>query len=380
MNKFFHFEVIHQSSKSRARVGKIHTTHGIIDTPGFVPVATNGSFKALDMKRGAKEGTQLVFCNTYHLLIHPGPQIVREAGGLHSFCNYQNPLITDSGGFQVFSLGNRDPSNIELKGKSKQRYEGSVLKISEEGVHFRSYRSGDALMLTPESSVDVQKDLGADIIIPLDELPANNITDDKLIQSLHRTHRWEKRSLDRHLSNVKNQAMYSVIHGGTSKELRQMSIDFLSQLPFDGHAIGGSLGKDRQEMRELLAFVMPLLPMNKPVHLLGIGDLPSIGFGVEMGIDTFDSSFPTKLGRHGRFLMNTPQGMEDVSQLSNLNIHQAVDPQCQCYSCQNYTRSYLCHLHRANELAFQTLGTIHNIHFMMKKMQDYRDKILNNQI
>ncbi len=239
----FRFEILHVSQKSRARVGRIHTPHGIIDTPGFVAVGTNGTLKALDNHLVNEIGLQLMFCNTYHMMVQPGSHVVKAAGGLHNFIQRTGPIITDSGGFQVFSLAYGSVAD-ELKGKGKRKSDGSVLKITEEGVLFRSYRDGRKLLLTPETSIEAQKDLGADIIIPLDELPPYHIDPKALRDSLDRTHRWEKRSLEAHLRNPQNQAIYAVIHGGVDLALRKESCEFLTSLPFDGYAVGGSLGKN----------------------------------------------------------------------------------------------------------------------------------------
>ena len=292
----FKFELIHQSKKSRARVGKIYTPHGVIETPNFVPVGTNASLKALDSRMIDQLELQLMFCNTYHLMVQPGTSIIKQAGGLHTFMQRKAPIITDSGGFQVFSLA-YGTVHDELKSRGSKKQDGSVLKISEDGVLFRSYRDGTPLLLTPESSVDAQKDLGADIIIPLDELPPYHIDATVLKKSFDRTHRWEQRSLEHHLKNPQNQAMYSVVHGGINPELRKKSIEYLASLPFDGHAIGGSLGKNREEMIRMLQDLMPLLPAEKPNHLLGIGDLLSLDQAITLGIDTFDSSHPTRCAR-----------------------------------------------------------------------------------
>lgn len=265
----FHFEVLHRSKKSRARVGRIHTPHGIIDTPNFVAVGTNGTLKSLDNQMVDSIGLQLMFCNTYHLLLQPGPDVVRRAGGLHRFIHRKMPIITDSGGFQVFSLAYGSVAD-ELKSQGKKKRDGHVLKIDEEGVLFRSYRDGRPIFLTPESSVAAQKAFGADIIIPLDELPPYHIGPERLKSSLDRTHRWEKRSLEEHLKNPQNQAMYAVIHGGVDPMLRKESCEFLTKLPFDGFSIGGSLGKTKPQMVEMLRGLLPQLPEEKPNHLLGI--------------------------------------------------------------------------------------------------------------
>jgi len=374
---YFKFELIHRSKKSRARVGRIHTPHGIIDTPSFVGVGTNGALKSLDSTIVSQIGLQLMFCNTYHLMLQPGTAIVKQAGGLHSFINRNMPIITDSGGFQVFSLAYGTVKD-ELKSRGQKTGNNLVLKTSEEGVLFRSYRDGTKMLLTPETSIAAQKDLGADIIIPFDELPPYHIDPQKLINSLHRTHRWENRSLQAHLQNPQQQAMYSVIHGGINKDLRKESCEFLTKLPFDGHAIGGSMGKNRAEMVEMLQFMMPHLPEDKPNHLLGIGDLASIEPIVQLGVDTFDSSHPTRCARHG--LLFTTKGFVKIGHASNSILFEPIDTTCTCYTCQNFTRAYLHHLFKAAELSAYTLATIHNLHFMVQLMADYRNKILNDEI
>lgn len=374
---YFRFELIHASKKSRARVGRIHTPHGIIDTPSFVGVGTNGALKSLDSEIVSQIGLQLMFCNTYHLMLQPGTEIVKHAGGLHTFINRTMPIITDSGGFQVFSLAYGTVKD-ELKSRGQKKGGNLVLKTSEEGVLFRSYRDGAKILLTPETSIAAQKDLGADIIIPFDELPPYHIDHTALIQSLHRTHRWEKRSLDAHLQNPQNQAIYSVIHGGINKDLRKESCKFLTNLPFDGHAIGGSMGKNREEMIEMLTFMMPYLPQEKPNHLLGIGDLASIEPCVSLGVDTFDSSHPTRCARHG--LLFTNNGFVKIGNAIHSRLLTPIDETCTCYTCTHFTRAYLHHLFKAHELSAYTLATIHNLHFMVQLMKNYQTKILNDEL
>jgi len=375
---FFHFECLHRSKKSRARVGRIHTPHGIIDTPNFVAVGTNGTIKAIDSVLVDEIGLQLMFCNTYHLILQPGTEVIKKMGGLHQFMNRKQPIITDSGGFQVFSLAYGSIAD-ELKSKgTKKQGGGSVLKISEEGVLFRSYRDGSKVMLTPESSIAAQKDLGADIIIPFDELPPYHIAPEALRTSLDRTHRWEQRSLEAHLQNRQQQAMYAVIHGGVDFSLRKESCDVLTKLPFDGFAIGGSVGKSKPEMNALLEFTMPFLPEDKPNHLLGIGDLPSIESSIPHGIDTFDSSYPTKAARHG--VAFTFQGPVNLTKGENSTKFSPIDNKCDCYTCRKFSLAYLHHLFKAKELTSMTLASIHNLHFMVRLMQRYREKILNDEI
>ena len=374
---YFRFELIHRSKKSRARVGRIHTPHGIIDTPNFVAVATNGTIKALDSCVVNDIGLQLMFCNTYHLMLQPGTKVVQQAGGLHSFINRKLPIITDSGGFQVFSLAYGSVAD-ELKSRGTKKSYGSVLKINEEGVLFRSYRDGAKVLLTPESSIQAQKDLGADIIIPFDELPPYHITADNLKSSLARTHRWEKRSLEEHLLNKQSQAMYGVIHGGIDVDLRKQSCDFLTNLPFDGFAVGGSVGKNKEEMQALLSHTFPLLPEDKPNHLLGIGDLASIERSMPLGIDTYDSSYPTKAARHGILL--TEQGNLDICKKENALKFSPIEKGCECPTCKFFSAAYLHHLFKAKEMAAMSLATAHNLYFMVKLMERYRVQILDNKI
>ena len=373
----FKFEVIHKSKKSRARVGKIYTSHGVIDTPAFVAVGTNGTLKAVDNKIIEQLGLQLMFCNTYHLLLQPGASVIKNAGGVHKFINRTLPIITDSGGFQVFSLKYGTVCE-ELKSKGTKKYEGGVLKINEDGVLFRSYRDGSKILLTPETSIQAQKDIGADIIVSFDELPPYHFCPEKLKESLERTHRWEKRSLDQHLKDKKGQALYAVIHGGVDKQLRKKSCDYLTSLPFEGFAIGGSVGKNREEMLQLLNFVMPQLPEDKPNHLLGIGDIESIKGIIPLGVDTFDSSHPTRCARHG--LLFTKKGLLRIAKNGNAQNYGPIEDDCMCPTCQNYTMSYLCHLFKAKELSCLTLATIHNVYFMVELLKDYRRKILNDDI
>jgi len=368
----FRFEILHQSKKSRARLGRIHTPHGIIETPNFVAVGTNGTLKALDNEMVHSIGLQLMFCNTYHLLLQPGTDVVRRAGGLHRFINRKMPIITDSGGFQVFSLAYGSVAD-ELKSSGKKKQDGHVLKINEEGVLFRSYRDGRSVLLTPETSVLAQKDLGADIIIPLDELPPYHIGPEKLKESLERTHRWEKRSLEEHLKNPRGQAMYAVIHGGLDPHLRQKSCEFLTGLPFNGFSIGGSLGKTKVEMIEMLKVLMPQLPLDKPNHLLGIGDLGSLASCIPLGVDTFDSSYPTRAARHG--LLLTKEGGVKVEKAGHANCFAPIEHDCTCWTCTHFSLGYLHHLFKANELTAYSLATVHNLHFMVELMKRYREGI-----
>jgi queuine tRNA-ribosyltransferase len=370
----FQFEILHQCKNSAARVGRIHTPHGIIDTPGFVAVGTNGTLKSLDTRDVETIGLQLMFCNTYHLLLQPGPKVIEQAGGLHSFMNRSMPIITDSGGFQVFSLSHDGSMADELKGRSGKKQEGHVLKISEDGVLFRSYRNGDQVMLTPELSITAQKSFGADIILPLDELLPHQTDPAKLRRSLERTHRWEERSLRQHLKDPRQQAIYAIIHGGIDLAMREESCKVLSRLPFNGYAIGGSLGRNKDEMAQMLSATLCHLPPEYPRHLLGIGDLESLERCIPLGIDTFDSSYPTRAARHG--LLLTQQGPLKITRTEYADAFRPIEAGCGCSTCKHFTLGYLNHLFKANELTAFTLATIHNLHFMVTLMARYRAALL----
>ena len=390
---FFKFDILHKSKISNARAGVITTPHGTINTPCFVPVGTNGAMKCLDHRD--VPGMQLMFANTYHLLLQPGRDVVKAAGGLHPFMNRTAPIITDSGGFQVFSLkhGNivDERSEIKRAHPKKNTSNGCVLKITEEGVSFRSYYNGEKIFLSPESSIDAQKDFGADIIIPLDELPPHHITPATLLQSLDRTHRWEERSLVRHLENVNQQAMYGVIHGSTSEELRRVSATHLLGLPFDGYAIGGSLGTEATDLDLILNTVMPLLredPKQRPVHLLGIGDEPSMLQGIQQGVDQFDSALPTKVARHGTIFVKGYESGNPGIKNNRMNIRASafkndmrpIDDECECVACRNHSRAYLHHLWKAKEPVIHTLLSHHNLRYTLNLVEEQREGILAGEV
>jgi queuine tRNA-ribosyltransferase len=332
-------------------------------------------------------------------MLHPGADRIAAAGGIHKFTNRQDrPFITDSGGFQVFSLAYGSvqeelSSKGELKraggGKKNHSNNGmgnDAVKVSEEGVVFRSYRDGSKFLLTPESTVEAQKKIGADIIIPLDELPPYHINRQVLVESVDRSHRWEARSLRTHINDIQQQAMYCVVHGGIDRELRTKSVDFLTSLPFDGYAIGGSLGNGKQELKELLNWMMPMFDDNsqsdrkgKPRHLLGIADEESIRHAVTRGIDTLDSCYPTRVARHGTILTKDGSIKIKSGKYSN-EFGVKLDDSCNCSTCQHYDRAYLWHLFKANEPLAATLAAQHNIHFMNNMMESIREDIMENRI
>lgn len=316
--------------------------------------------------------------------MHPGCDVVEGAGGLHKFMRRDRPIITDSGGFQVFSLAepDSDDDGPELKQKRARRKEaetstqhGRLVSVTEEGVVFKSYRDGAVIELTPESTVQAQKRFGADIIIPLDELPPYHVSRERLERSVQLSHRWMARSLREHLANVNDQAMYAVVHGGVDRELRTRSVEYLSSLPFDGMAIGGSLGKDRAEMIDMLQWLLPLLPKDKPNHLLGIADPKSCEAVVPLGVDTMDSCNPTRVARHGTLL--TTAGDVRISATRYQNDHGPIDPACPSIP---HTRAYLHHLFKQNEPLALTLASLHNIYYMNHLMKELRGKIMRDEI
>ncbi|ASD30703.1 tRNA guanosine(34) transglycosylase Tgt [Chlamydia abortus] len=368
------FHVLHQSKKSRARVGRIETAHGIIDTPAFVPVATNGALKGVV----DHSNIQLMFCNTYHLLVHPGTEAIAAMGGLHKFIHRNSPIITDSGGFQIFSLAYGSVAE-EIKSCGKKKGSSSILEVTDEGVWFKSYRDGSKLFLSPEVSVQAQKDLGADIIIPLDELLPFHSDTTYFLSSCARTYVWEKRSLDYHKKDPRHQSMYGVIHGGIDPKQRKIGCAFVEDHPFDGFAIGGSLGRNLNEMVPIVDITTSYLSKDRPVHLLGIGDLPSIQATIGFGIDSFDSSYPTKAARHGLILSS--QGPIKIANQAYTNDLSPIDPECTCLTCTSkISRAYLRHLFKVHEPNASIWASIHNLHYMQEFMKNIREQILHDRI
>lgn len=387
----FEFQVIHQSSKSNARVGRIVTSHGHVDTPGYVAVATNGALKCVEFSKADEEGLQLAFCNTYHLMLHPGVDAVERAGGLHTFIGRTDrPLITDSGGFQIFSLAyggvHEEIHSLKRQGKSKLRSGNKVVSVGDDGVVFKSYRDGTQMLLSPESSVRAQKILGADIILPLDELPPYHVRSrEELAASVERSHQWERQSLEEHLRDPRGQAMYGIVHGGMDKDLRSESVRFVAGFSdFRGFAIGGSLGKNREELVHIMTHVMQDISTysshdnHRPSHVLGIADPISIPRLVGLGCDTFDSCWPTRVARHG--CMITADGPLKVRSAKFKNAHRPPVEDCCCSTCKRYTLSYLHHLVKASEPLACSLLSLHNISYMCAMMARIRNSILMDQI
>jgi len=314
-------------------------------------------------------GIDLLFVNTYHMIVHPGPEVVARAGGLHNFMQRSKPIITDSGGFQIFSL-QYGGFTEEIKSKGKKRTKNGVLKSTEAGVVFRSYRNGEEIFITPESTIQAQKNLDSDIIIPLDELLPYHIDKKKFRQSFEKTHRWQIRSLQEHEKNKKGQLIYCVLHGGMDEEYRKKSVNILKEYDFDGFAIGGSLGKNVNDVKQVLEWIIPLLPPEKPRHLLGIADLPTIKIALEYGIDTFDSAYPTKCARHGWLFHQ--DGPIKITQTRWVDEHTSFSSMPRL---KNYTFAYLHHLFKAHEQTAGMLASIHNIWFLNEYCKKIADRI-----
>ncbi len=382
------FEIHKELLGKLGRVGTIHTPHGDIQTPAFVTVGTKGTVKALTPEQVAGAGAQVVLANTYHLYLEPGDERIKNLGGLHKVMNWSGPIMTDSGGFQVFSLGaglNRKIGKIakheelmlpEAHGRDEdEEIKPSRATIDPNGVMFRSYSDGSAHYFTPEKSIEIQHNLGADIIFAFDECtsPYESLHYQK--EALERTHRWAKRSLEYHKSkeNHKTQALFGIVQGGRDEALRKESAEVIGGMDFDGFGIGGSF--EKEDMGKAVEWCNNILPKDKPRHLLGIGEPVDLFEAVENGCDLFDCVSPTRVGRNGNVytvngricLMNT-EFRDDIK---------PIDNECRCYTCQNYSRGYIAHLFRAKEMLAGTLASIHNLYFIIHMVDKMRQEMLN---
>jgi queuine tRNA-ribosyltransferase len=375
----FNYKIPH--TNTRARLGQIHTPHGVIETPAFIFCATKGAIKGLTPHQMQDAGTQIMLSNTYHMMLQPGARTVAELGGLHKMMGWSGPLLTDSGGYQIFSLGHGSVSD-EIKGRRMQGQprNRTLLNISENGATFRSYLDGTLHTLTPERSMRVQKALGADLVLVLDECTPFNVSKDYTARSMEMSHRWALRSLMEFKRITDGlQRLYGIVQGGVHEGLRDESVDFLNRNRFFGHAIGGSLGSDKEQMHYIVSYTAKKLDPARPIHLLGIGGIRDIFWGVEHGIDTFDCVHPTRLARHGGALIKGG----DIDGKEHINLRNGrfkneslpVEENCDCYTCSNFSRGYLHHLLKAGELVALTLLTIHNVRFMNRCMHAIRGAI-----
>ncbi|PWV91982.1 queuine tRNA-ribosyltransferase [Paenibacillus cellulosilyticus] len=353
------YELIKVCKQSGARLGRVHTPHGVIETPTFMPVGTQATVKTMSPEELKSMDAQIILSNTYHLFIRPGHEIVRQAGGLHKFMNWDRPILTDSGGFQVFSLAN-------------------MRKITEEGVTFRSHLNGDKLFISPEVAMEIQNALGPDIMMAFDECPPYPADYEYVKNSLERTTRWAERCLKAH-ARPDDQALFAIIQGGMYADLRKQSAEQLTAMDFPGYAIGGlSVGESKPLMYEMLDVTVPLMPANKPRYLMGVGSPDALIEGSIRGIDMFDCVLPTRIARNGTTM--TSEGRLVIRNAKFADDFGPLDPNCDCYTCRNYSRAYIRHLIKADETFGIRLTTYHNLHFLIQLMKDVRQAIMDDRL
>ncbi len=392
------FEIVKRDQNSRARAGVIHTPHGDIETPAFVVVGTKGTIKSIKPEDLVTYvGNQVSLSNTYHLYLQPGDELIKSHGGIHSFSNIKTPMMTDSGGFQVFSLGAafgkgvtkfssedvapEQEEALSVYSKDLAMSQGRLCVIDEDGVTFTSHIDGSMHRFTAERSIEIQHRIGADIIVAFDECTSPTAPYEYQEEAMERTHRWAKRSLLAHKGNydaLKMQGLFGVVQGGRFTDLRKKSAEVLGGMDFDGYGIGGSFSKE--DLGNSLAVVNDVLPLDKPRHLLGIGEPDDIIQGVHMGCDTFDCVLPTRLGRTGTIFIHTQDGTGKMS-LRKSECQRDLgkpDPGCDCYVCTHYTRAYLAHLFRSHEMLGAHLASLHNLYFIVQFTANLRKNIISN--
>ncbi|MFD1955396.1 tRNA guanosine(34) transglycosylase Tgt [Paenibacillus thailandensis] len=353
------YELIKVCKQSGARLGRVHTPHGVIETPTFMPVGTLATVKTMSPEELKAMNAQIILSNTYHLFLRPGHELIKKAGGLHKFMNWDRPILTDSGGFQVFSLS-------------------EMRKISEEGVEFRSHLNGDKLFLSPEKVMEIENALGPDIMMAFDECPPYPADHAYAKQSLERTTRWAERCLKSH-ARPHDQALFAIVQGGMYEDLRRQSAADLTSMDFPGYAIGGlSVGEPKHLMYEVLDYTVPLLPSTKPRYLMGVGSPDALVEGSIRGIDMFDCVLPTRIARNGTTM--TSQGRLVVRNAAYAEDFGPLDPECSCYTCQNYSRAYIRHLIKADETFGIRLTTYHNLHFLIQLMKNVREAIMEDRL
>ena len=340
---------------SGARAGLLTTPHGVVETPVFMPVGTNAAMKSMTWPQIEEVQGQIVLSNSYHLYLRPGHDLVKEAGGLHRFMHWNKPILTDSGGFQVFSLD-------------------KLRTIHEEGVNFKDHKTGRPHFIGPEKSMEIQNAIGADIIMAFDECVANPATHDQAKNAMERTHRWLERCVATH-RRQDDQALFGIVQGSIYEDLRRQSAAFVTGIDLPGYAVGGvAVGEDRQKIEEIVAYTTPLLPKEKPRYLMGVGTPWDIVYAIKCGIDMFDCVSPTRLARHGAAF--THAGRISIKNSPHQRDFSPIDPLCTCYVCKSYTRAYLSHLVRQSEMAGAILLSIHNVHFLINQAQECRQAIL----
>lgn len=403
----FSFEIHKELSNSLGRIGTVHTPHGDISTPAFVAVGTKGTVKSLTPEQVKETGTQVVIANTYHLYLEPGDEEIKNLGGLHKVMNWDGPLMTDSGGFQVFSLGVAYGTGISkilkkneeliLPEAQEEIERPKIARVDQDGVMFRSPTDGSAHYFTPEKSIDIQHNLGADIIFAFDECTSPHESLHYQKEALERTHRWAKRSLEHHQSLIRarpkslersegeigstlvvnggidNQALFGIVQGGRDENLRKESAEYIGSLDFDGFGIGGSF--EKEDMEKAVEWVNNILPKEKPRHLLGIGEPLDLFMAVEKGCDLFDCVSPTRIARNGG--VYTKEGRVNLLNEKFRDDSTPLDLDCRCYTCKNFSRAYVAHLFRAREILGATLASIHNLYFITHTVDKMRETILS---
>ncbi|OGC13771.1 tRNA guanosine(34) transglycosylase Tgt [candidate division WOR-1 bacterium RIFOXYC2_FULL_37_10] len=353
----FKFEIIKKSKRSKARVGKVYTNHGVIDTPMFMPVGTQATVKTMSPRNLNEIEAQIILGNTYHLYLRPGNQLIKNAGGLHKFMSWDKPILTDSGGFQVYSLAHKR-------------------KVLECGVEFSSHLDGTKHLFTPQKVVEIQQDFGSDIMMPLDECVAYPCDKKQVEESVNRTTCWAKESEQSIVNSAQNGALFGIVQGGCFQDLRKRSAEEIAALGFPGFGVGGlSVGEPQNQMFDMLDIVTDILPEDKPKHLMGVGFASDILGAIKRGADLFDCVIPTRLARHGSFL--TLEGKTSIRQSRFEKDFSPIDPDCDCYTCKTFTKAYIRHLFWAREILAMQLLTIHNLRFFIRLMAKVRKEILD---
>ncbi len=346
------------NTDGKARRGRLTFSRGTVETPAFMPVGTYGTVKGMKTEEVADTGAEIILGNTFHLMLRPGTKIIEQHGGLHDFINWDKPILTDSGGFQVFSLG-------------------AMRKITEEGVKFSSPVNGEKIMLTPERSMEVQKSLGSDVVMIFDECTPYPASHKESQDSMELSLRWAQRSKDAHGDNPS--ALFGIVQGGMYEDLREVSVNGLKAIDFDGYAIGGlSVGEPKEDMIRILDHTTPLIPDNKPRYLMGVGKPEDLVEGVRRGIDMFDCVMPTRNARNGHLFVT--DGVIKIRNARHKTDTGPLDPECDCYTCKNYSRAYLHHLDKCKEILGSQLNTLHNLHFYQRIMKALRHAIENNKL
>ncbi len=344
-----------KTTQGRARRGRLVFERGVVETPAFMPVGTYGTVKGMTPEEVRDTGAQILLGNTFHLWLRPGQAVMRKHGDLHGFMNWQGPILTDSGGFQVFSLGD-------------------IRKITEEGVHFRNPVNGEKIFLSPEGSMEIQHDLGSDVVMIFDECTPYPATWEVAKKSMEMSLRWARRSRDRHDGLENGNALFGIIQGGVYEDLRDLSLAGLLEIGFDGYAVGGlAVGEPKEDMHRILEHVCPRIPEDKPRYLMGVGKPEDLVEGVRRGVDMFDCVMPTRNARNGHLF--TSNGVVKIRNAQHREDTRPLDAECDCYTCRHYSRAYLHHLDRCNEILGARLNTVHNLRYYQRLMQGLRDAI-----